>query len=67
LTPSPIVSRGLRGRRCTSVREPYSLRLRRKIRRADVMEPVRGPVLAGTPVRESSILDAHVPSRPAWL
>jgi len=44
-----------------------SLCLRRKIRRAGVVESVREPILAGTPVRESSILDAHVSGRPVWL
>ena len=67
LTPSPVASRGSRGRRCPSVREPCSLCLRRKIRRAGVVEPVRGPVLAGTPVRVGGILGAHGPGCPAWL
>jgi hypothetical protein len=31
------------------------------------VEPVRGPILADTPVRGSGIIDAHVPGRPAWL
>ena len=59
MTPSPIVSRGPHGRRFPSVREPCSLCLHRKIRKAGVVEPARGTVLAGTPVRESGILGAH--------
>jgi len=67
LTPSPVVSWGPHGRHCPSVREPCSLCLRCKIRRAGVVVPVRGPILAGTPVRVGVILGAHGPGRPAWL
>ena len=69
-TPVEALSRsvaGPRGQRCPSIREPCSLCLRRKIRRAGVVEPIRESVLAGTPVRGSGILGAHGPGRPAWL
>jgi hypothetical protein len=63
LTPFPVVSWGPHLRRCPSVREPCSLCLRRKIRGADIVEPIRGPVLTGTLVRQGGNLGAHDPGR----
>jgi len=55
--PSPVASRGPHGRHCPLVREPCSLCLRRVIRGAGIVEPVRGPDLTSTPGVRAAILE----------